>query len=173
LPRSSAAADPRNIDAFENLVPHVGPGLWVLAATIALTVVVGLLLRSRRGRFRAADEPAPTAADPARPALTSADLEASLGERATLVHFSSAFCAPCRATRQVLTQVSAAVPGVDHVEVDAESHLDLVRRLGIRRTPTVLVLDPAGRIRARASGLPHEAEVHAALEGLVSQDDVP
>lgn len=95
------------------------------------------------------------------------------GERATLVHFSSAFCAPCRAARQVLTQVSATVPGVDHVEVDAESHLELVRRLGVRRTPTVLVLDADGGIRARASGLPRKAEVLAAIGPLVSRDDVP
>ena len=51
-----------------------------------------------------------------------------LGERATLLQFSSAFCAPCRATRRVLGEVAGLVPGVTHVEVDAEHHLDVVRR---------------------------------------------
>ena len=46
------------------------------------------------------------------------------------------------------------VAGVAHVEVDAEHHLDLVRRLGVLRTPTVLVLDPQGRITRRAPGRP-------------------
>ena len=53
--------------------------------------------------------------------------------------------------------------GIAHVEIDAESHLDLVRRLGVRRTPTVLVLGPDGRIARRASGQPRKADVIAAL----------
>ncbi|GGY47008.1 hypothetical protein GCM10010363_29820 [Streptomyces omiyaensis] len=85
------------------------------------------------------------------------------GERATLVQFSSAFCQPCRATRRVLAEVAAMVPGVAHVEIDAEEHLALVRALGIARTPTVLVLDAAGRIVRRAEGQPRRADVIAAL----------
>ena len=52
-----------------------------------------------------------------------------------------------------------------HVEVDAEEHLDLVRRLGVLRTPTTLVLDAAGREVTRASGAPRPAQVLAALDG--------
>ena len=85
------------------------------------------------------------------------------GERATLLQFSSAFCAPCRATRRVLAQVALAVPGVSHVEVDAELHLDLVRRLGVDRTPTTIVLDGAGREVRRATGQPTTAQVLQAL----------
>jgi thiol-disulfide isomerase/thioredoxin len=86
------------------------------------------------------------------------------GERATLLQFSTAFCGPCRTTRAVLADVARLVPGVAHVEVDAEAHLDLVRRLGIRRTPTVLVLDRDAREISRASGAPpSRAAVIAAL----------
>ncbi|WP_326685879.1 MULTISPECIES: thioredoxin family protein [unclassified Streptomyces] len=88
---------------------------------------------------------------------------AALGERATLVQFSSAFCQPCRATRRTLADVSAMVEGVAHVEIDAEEHLSLVRELEITATPTVLVLDAAGRVVTRASGLPRRADVIAAL----------
>ncbi|MER6012205.1 thioredoxin family protein [Streptomyces bluensis] len=96
--------------------------------------------------------------------LGAAELgERGLGERATLVQFSSAFCAPCRATRRVLTEVAGMVPGVSHVEIDAERHLDLVRRFGILKTPTVLVLDADGRIVRRAAGQPRRADVIAAL----------
>lgn len=87
------------------------------------------------------------------------------GERATLLQFSSAFCAPCRATRRVLSDVAGAVPGVAHLEVDAEGHLDLVRALGVLRTPTTLVLDAHGREITRAAGAPRPAQVLAALEG--------
>jgi thiol-disulfide isomerase/thioredoxin len=93
----------------------------------------------------------------------AAELGDGLGERATLVQFSSAFCAPCRATRRVLAEVAEMVPGVAHVEIDAEKHLDLVRRLDILKTPTVLVLDADGRIVRRATGQPRKADVIAAL----------
>ena len=90
-----------------------------------------------------------------------------LGERATLVQFSTAFCQPCRAARHTLGEVSAMVEGVAHVEIDAESNLELVRALGVTGTPTVLVLDGAGRIVRRASGAPRRADVIAALGAAV------
>ena len=86
-----------------------------------------------------------------------------LGERATLVQFSSAFCAPCRGTRAVLRAVAEQVPRVVHVEVDAERSLELVRRLDVRSTPTTLVLDAAGREVRRAAGQPSRAQVLHAL----------
>lgn len=99
--------------------------------------------------------------------ITGADLGLPLGERATLVQFSTTFCAPCRATRQILAEVAGMTEGVAHVEIDAESHLDLVRRLDVRRTPTVLVVGPDGRITKRASGQPRKADVIAALGDVV------
>ncbi|MFJ2151745.1 TlpA family protein disulfide reductase [Streptomyces microflavus] len=95
--------------------------------------------------------------------LDASQLGAELGERATLVQFSSAFCQPCRATRRTLVDVSAMVEGVAHIEIDAEAHLTLVRQLGITKTPTVLVLDSAGEVVRRASGQPRTADVVAAL----------
>ncbi|MEU1706952.1 thioredoxin family protein [Streptomyces sp. NPDC005706] len=95
--------------------------------------------------------------------LGAAELGGELGARATLVQFSSAFCAPCRATRRVLGEVAEMVPGVIHVEIDAEARLDLVRALDILKTPTVLVLDAEGRVVRRAAGQPRRADVIAAL----------
>jgi len=95
--------------------------------------------------------------------LGAAELGRTLGERATLVQFSTAFCAPCRATRRVLSEVAGMVPGVAHVDIDAEAHLDLVRALDIVKTPTVLVLDADGRIVRRAAGQPRTVDVIAAL----------
>ncbi|MGG2465126.1 TlpA family protein disulfide reductase [Streptomyces sp. RGM 3693] len=95
--------------------------------------------------------------------LDAAEIGAELGERATLVQFSSAFCQPCRATRRVLTDVAGMVDGVAHVEIDAEDRLELVRRLAVLRTPTVLVLDRHGAIVRRATGQPRKADVIAAL----------
>ncbi|ELP63599.1 TlpA family protein disulfide reductase [Streptomyces turgidiscabies] len=131
-------------------------GIVICVAVLAASSVFGVLHRRRSGRVRVRVRD-----DGKR--LGAAELGESLGERATLVQFSSAFCAPCRATRRVLGEVAGLVPGVTHVEIDAEGHLDLVRRLDILKTPTVLVLDADGRIVRRATGQPRKEEVIAAL----------
>lgn len=123
--------------------------------TLAVATVAGVVIRRRDGVPREAG------GDVER--LTSGDLDTPLGERATLVQFSSAFCQPCRATRRILSEVTAMVPGVAHVEIDAEARLDLVRSLNILRTPTVLILDASGRVVRRASGQPRKADVIGAL----------
>lgn len=99
--------------------------------------------------------------------LTGQELGHALGDRATLLQFSSAFCAPCRATRRVLADVAGMTPGVAHIEIDAESRLDLVRRLNVLRTPTVLVLAGDGTVVRRASGQPRKPDVIAALGAAV------
>jgi len=87
---------------------------------------------------------------------------------ATLLQFSSAFCAPCRAVRRISSEVAALLPGVQHVEVDAESHLDAVRALGIWRTPTLLILDADGRVTRRATGVPAKPQLIAALGDILT-----
>jgi thiol-disulfide isomerase/thioredoxin len=134
-------------------------GVYVAVAALVLAVALGLVWQSRNGVMRA--RPEREGAEVER--LGAAELGAELGERATLVQFSSAFCAPCRATRRVLTEVAGMVDGVAHVELDAESHLELVRRLNVLRTPTVFVLDHSGAIVRRGSGLPRKVDIVAAL----------
>ncbi|MFC9909847.1 thioredoxin family protein [Streptomyces sp. NPDC059862] len=131
-------------------------GLVVCLAVLAAASVYGVLHRWRSGRVRVRGR------DEGK-RLGAAELGTELGERATLVQFSSAFCAPCRATRRILDEVAGLVPGVTHVEIDAEAHLNLVRALDILKTPTVLVLDADGRVVRRATGQPRKADVIAAL----------
>jgi thiol-disulfide isomerase/thioredoxin len=132
-------------------------GLVVLVVVLAAATAFGLARRRTDGALKGT--PAVSGAE----RLTSAELGGPLGERATLVQFSSAFCAPCRATKQILDRVAGQVDGVAHYEIDAESHLDLVRRLDVRRTPTTLVLDASGVVRKRAAGQPRHADVVASL----------
>lgn len=86
-----------------------------------------------------------------------------LGARATIVLVSSSFCAPCRAARAVTQRVAAGLDGVRQVEVDVAGHEALAERLEVRRTPTVVVLDPAGMPRARVEGVPRLAWLRAAV----------
>jgi thiol-disulfide isomerase/thioredoxin len=145
-------------------------GFVVLAVAIVLALGFGLWRAATDGRFsgthrvRGTDE---AAAQPGQESvLAGTAYDGQLGDRATLLQFSSAFCAPCRTTRRVLEEVARVVPGVCHVEVDAEHHLELVRRLGIVRTPTTLVLDRHGREVSRASGAPTRQAVIASLDPL-------
>jgi thiol-disulfide isomerase/thioredoxin len=131
-------------------------GIIALIVVLAVSTVAGLLWRRANGRMR-----------PVRDSERE-DVFARLGldpgaAPVTLVQFSTAFCQPCRATRQVMNQVVRQLPLVRHVEVDAESHLDEVRELGIVRTPTVLVVDRDGRVVNRATGQPRAADVVAAV----------
>jgi thiol-disulfide isomerase/thioredoxin len=144
----------------------VTPGLLILLLAVAAALAFGGYRAVSDGRFRGTHpvRGARSAESGQGPApLADTPWSDSLGDRATLLQFSSAFCAPCRTTRRVLEQVSATVPGVTHLEVDAEHHLDVVRRLGILRTPTTLVLDREGHEVTRASGAPTTDQVLAAL----------
>jgi thiol-disulfide isomerase/thioredoxin len=156
-------------------------GRWVLLVAVVGALAFGGWRAVSDGRFRgthrvrtggleSARPGSASGLDSARPAeqptslLAGTSYDVERGERATLLQFSSAFCAPCRATRRILADVADVVPGVTHLEIDAEGHLDLVRTLGILRTPTTLVLDAHGREVTRATGAPRPAQVLAALE---------
>jgi thiol-disulfide isomerase/thioredoxin len=161
------------------LVGDMTPGLVALIIALAVALAGGALWRRTNGRMRAAPvrrEPVvsttPQAEGPQSELADLTDVTGfvsaeqlghELGERATLVQFSSAFCAPCRATRRILADVAGMTQGVAHVEIDAESRLDLVRQLNVLRTPTVLVLSADGRIVRRASGQPRKPDVIAAI----------
>jgi len=130
-------------------------GILVIVLVLAAASAFGLARRRRDGKL--------TGGRPVQ--VTAAELGQPLGARATLLQFSSEFCAPCRATRQILGEVASGTDGVTHVEVDAAERLDLVRLLDVRRTPTVFVLGPDGQVTRRGSGTMRKAEVLAALGG--------
>ena len=153
-------------------------GLVVLLLVVVLATGAGWTLRRRQGKFTTlartdprsmiADSPSSPSSAPSADALTSDDLGAPLGERATLVQFSTEFCATCPSTRRLLTQVVGERDGIGFVEVDAAGRLDLTRRLNVLATPTVLVLGPDGAIASRATGAPRKADVLAAVDGVLA-----
>lgn len=93
--------------------------------------------------------------------------EVQLGERGTLVQFSSVFCAPCRAMRLLLHDIAEVVPGLAHFEVDADRNPDLAFEWQIAATPTVVILGPAGTELGRASGVTTRAQILATLAGVL------
>ena len=136
---------------MESLVP--------ILIILSLASVYGIWYRSSRGKVK-------SSARAAKGAVDSGLFGGSLGDEATLVQFSSAFCTPCRMTRTLITDVIADMPGVKHLDIDAESHLELVRKLDIRSTPTTLFLDKDGIERGRAVGAPKRSQLIEAIEAL-------
>jgi thiol-disulfide isomerase/thioredoxin len=131
----------------------VTAGAIVAVGVLVLAAAGGGLWRWRDGRLKGARQRS----------LTVADLGQPLGAKATLLQFSSSFCAPCRAARVLLADVAGGTEGVSHVEINVADRLDLVRLLDVRRTPTLFVLGPRGQITRRASGVPRRDEVAAAV----------
>jgi thiol-disulfide isomerase/thioredoxin len=148
-------------------VPSWVTGVVVAAVVLAAATVAGLLWQRRNGRLRAVE---------GGPAVTEQDAEAGVLARlgvpadapVTLLQFSSAFCAPCRATRRICAEVGDQLDGVVHVEVDAESHLDEVRALNVLRTPTLFVVGAGRQIVQRASGAPSKPQLIAAIAPLLT-----
>jgi thiol-disulfide isomerase/thioredoxin len=174
---SAARPDPGGRKPAEITVTGMGRRPAALYGGVTAGVIVGIVVligatafglarRRSDGRLRRPRGQWPAAGRPEtgqEHRLSEADLGRTLGERATLLQFSSSFCAPCRATRQVLADIASVTQGVAHIEIDVADRVDLVRVLDVRRTPTMFLLDADGRIASRASGAPRQEDVLAAL----------
>jgi glutaredoxin len=138
-----------------------GIGAVVVAAALVVTAAAAWWLRARNGAVRApgGDEEAGVVStvferlgvDPG-----AADL--------TVVQFSTAFCGPCRTTKARLQHLQTTRPRLAYVHVDAESHLDEVRELDVRRTPTLFYLGRDGELIGRSSGAPRPEELTALVD---------
>jgi thiol-disulfide isomerase/thioredoxin len=143
------------------LVPEMsGIGLGVVLAALAVTAVASWWLRARNGAVRASGDGVAATANPVFERLGVRPADADL----TVVQFSTAFCGPCRATKARLQQLQATRPGLAVVHVDAESHLDEVRELDVRRTPTLFYLGSDGQVIGRSSGAPRPDELTALVD---------
>ena len=136
-----------------------GIGAAVVVAALAVTVVVAWWLRARDGAVRTdARESAVT-----RPVFDRLGVRPGEADL-TVVQFSTAFCGPCRTTRARLQHLQSTRPGLAYVHVDAESHLEEVRELDVRRTPTLFYLGRDGQLIGRSSGAPRADELTALVD---------
>ena len=124
----------------------------LLVAIVLVATVAGVLIRRADGRSRAVRADALRPDDLALP-------PGAFGEHATLVQFSTEFCAKCPATRRLLTGIAGERDGVAHVDVDLTHRPDIAQRFNVLQTPTTLVLDEHGVPRARIAGAPARATV--------------
>lgn len=151
---------------------------WILSVSVALALVaattaLGFWLRSRDGRITVTDAAPSAALDPegaaaavtAPPAVaivvTPADVDSAepFGENATLLQFSTEFCSRCPQTRVLLGAIAGEHAGVRHLDVDLTHRPDIARRYNVLQTPTTLILDGRGNVRARVGGAPDRRAV--------------
>lgn len=132
-------------------------GAFVLLGTLALAGAIGMVLRSRDGRPRSAPVEQVTA--------LPYDVRSVLAPSGvTLVQLSTTFCAPCRHTRILLSDLASRTDGLHHTELDLTNHPELARELAVLRTPTTLAIGPAGTEILRVGGVPKRDELLAALQ---------
>ena len=121
-------------------------GVWVLLAVLAAATVLGFLLRGRDGRVHRSKPIAdlPTQVrdliDPSSPV--------------TLVQLSTTFCAPCRHTRVILSDLAARTDGLEHRELDLTDIPEVATSLKVLRTPTTVAYAPDGAELLRVGGVP-------------------
>ncbi|MBF4548811.1 MULTISPECIES: thioredoxin family protein [unclassified Pseudoclavibacter] len=140
--------------------------VMVLVGLVVVASVIGVVLQRTNGRLKASRDPAGAAAEATDLHLLGAGVEP--GDSATIILFSTEFCARCPATKRMLDQLASTAPGVVVAEVDLTDRQDLARSYDVRQTPTVLVLDADGKRVARIGGPPRRAELEAQLLQLSS-----
>lgn len=132
----------------------LGPQPTLLVLLVLAATAAGLVMRRRDGRFRASAR---------TDRVDAAQLGRPLGSRRTFLQVSAATCATCPQVARVLGSVADGADGVAHVEIRVEEHDALARRLGVLRTPTVLLLDADGFVLSRTSGPLRPDQARAAL----------
>ncbi len=128
----------------------------LLIILLALATGIGFRLRATQGRIK----------QKKGLQISSSEIGTSLGQRATVVQFSTSFCSSCRAAKVLISDEVSKQSDIKYVEIDAESNLELVRRLDIRSTPTTLFLNKKGFEIARAVGAPKRDQIIAAINRL-------
>jgi thiol-disulfide isomerase/thioredoxin len=135
--------------------------LLTVVALIAVATVLGVVWQLQQGRVR---HPKPVHIDIPTVGLPR---HAELGKRATLLQFSTDVCSPCKATHTVLDAIARDTADVNHVDLDVTHRPDLANQYGIMQTPTTLILDAAGTVRARIGGAVRRDIVAAELDRIL------
>ena len=130
--------------------------LLPLLLLISFTSVLGLTLRAKKGVIKKGS----------KLKISEGEFGEKYGSRLTILQFSTTFCSECRTAKAIVKDVAKDSKDITYVEVDAESNLDLVRRVDIRSTPTTIFLDSKGFEIARAKGAPKRDQLIKAIKAI-------
>lgn len=138
--------------------------LAIVLLLLAGATALGVVWRARQGRI------APVTGGFITP--TDVASQAPFGTHATLLQFSTELCTRCPGTRKLLSGVADSRPGVAHIDVDLTHRAGLANRFSILQTPTTLILDGSGRVRARVGGVPTRAGINRHIDLLLNLTDL-
>ena len=130
--------------------------LLPLVLILALTAVVGFRYRVKKGVIK----------EKKGSQILESELGKKYGKRASVVIFSTTFCSECRSAKALISDVTSTLNDISYIEIDAESNLELVRKVDIRSTPTTLFLDKSGFEIARATGAPKRDQLIKVIASL-------
>jgi thiol-disulfide isomerase/thioredoxin len=131
----------------------------IILAVVAVTAALWWWRRSRDGAIRAGRQ---------GERLSAGD-RAAVGvpdDAVVLLEFTAPGCRPCMAARSVLDEVAKERIDVVVATADVGEHIELARLHGVLRAPTTLVVDKAGVVRHRITGVP----AADALAAVVDED---
>lgn len=132
-----------------------------LAVLLVVTVAVGVFLRWRDGRPRRH-----IPHEVIEPQRLGAD---GLGERATLLQFSTDRSARCPVVHRTLSEIAATRDGVRHLDIDLTDRPDIAKHFHVLQTPTTLVLDRDGIVQTRFGGAPNRDVLELELNRLATR----
>ena len=90
----------------------------------------------------------------------------SFGSTATLLQFSTEVCSICVATSRLYKELESRTPGLKHIEVDITHRMDLAAHFSIMQTPTTLIIDRHGVVKARIGGAPRQNVIEQEIKKL-------
>lgn len=132
--------------------------LGIVAALLLCASALGLIWKRRQGRVQTGS-----------PGVVIPAHLLAEGSWLTLLQISQPVCSYCQAMRGVLGRVADESEGVAHRDYDVSEVPELIEELGIRQTPTTLLVESSGRVSSRING-PSQPPAISALVAQARED---
>ena len=139
--------------------------VWVIGLLVLLASAAGFWWKATTGRAKLVRSGKLVDLEKLK-AINDGKPVIDFGTVATLLQFSTEVCSICVATARLYGELEKAMPGLKHIEVDITHRMDLAAHFSIMQTPTTLILDKHGMVRARIGGAPRQNVIEAEIKKL-------
>ena len=137
----------------------------LIAVLVAFGLVAGFWWKARTGRAKLVRSGELVELSKLKATKAGKPVQ-SFGKVATLLQFSTEVCSSCVATARLFRDLETQTPGLKHIEVDITDRMELAAHFSIMQTPTTLILDKHGMVKARIGGAPRPNVVAEELKKL-------
>ena len=142
--------------------------ILLLAGLVLVASIVGVFLVAKSGLARKVSNGEQVSLSDLR-AIKDGKPVVKLGEKLTLLQFSSDFCSSCKQTSVLLGNIEKTQEGLLHIDLDLGDRLDLAKIFNILTTPTTLILNSKGSVVSRIVGAPKLATIETEIERLAKK----